>query len=110
LGPSITRKTDIRTKSGVSAQAQAGVLVRASKTDPFWAITKHADIIQIAKQPQLFLNGPRLLIFVNESGTEESPTPPFRHLLDMDPPITATIGDSQPALHAARGASAAARN
>jgi len=56
------------------------------KTDPFWAITKHADIIQIAKQPQLFLNGPRLLIFVNESGTEESPTPPFRHLLDMDPP------------------------
>ena len=56
------------------------------KTDPFWAITKHADIIQIAKQPQLFLNGPRLLIFVNETGTEESPTPPFRHLLDMDPP------------------------
>src|SRR6266446_2082070 len=56
------------------------------KTDPFWAITKHADIIQIAKQPQLFLNGPRLLVFVNESGTEESPTPPFRHLLDMDPP------------------------
>src|SRR5882757_8555799 len=56
------------------------------KTDPFWAITKHADIIQIAKQPQLFLNGPRLLVFVNESGTDESPTPPFRHLLDMDPP------------------------
>ena len=57
-----------------------------ANVDPFWAITKHADIIQIAKQPQLFLNGPRLLIFVNETGTEESPTPPFRHLLDMDPP------------------------
>ena len=56
------------------------------KHKPFWAITKHADIIQIAKQPQLFLNGPRLLVFVNESGTDESPTPPFRHLLDMDPP------------------------
>ena len=56
------------------------------KTDPFWAITKHADIIQISKQPTLFLNGPRLLVFVNESGFEESPTPPFRHLLDMDPP------------------------
>jgi cytochrome P450 len=56
------------------------------KTDPFWAITKHADIIQISKQPNLFLNGPRLLVFVNESGFEESPTPPFRHLLDMDPP------------------------
>src|SRR5258708_5244567 len=56
------------------------------KTDPFWAITKHADIIQISKQPRLFLNGPRLLVFVNEDGVEESPTPPFRHLLDMDPP------------------------
>ena len=56
------------------------------KTDPFWAITKHADIVQISKQPRLFLNGPRLLVFVNESGMEESPTPPFRHLLDMDPP------------------------
>ena len=56
------------------------------QTDPFWAITKHADIIQISKQPTLFLNGPRLLVFVNESGFEESPTPPFRHLLDMDPP------------------------
>jgi|HubBroStandDraft_4_1064222.scaffolds.fasta_scaffold19922_3 cholest-4-en-3-one 26-monooxygenase len=56
------------------------------KTDPFWAITKHADIIQISKQPRLFLNGPRLLVFVNEDGFEDSPTPPFRHLLDMDPP------------------------
>lgn len=56
------------------------------KTDPFWAITKHADIIQISKQPRLFLNGPRLLIFVPEEGFQETGTPPFRHLLDMDPP------------------------
>jgi cytochrome P450 len=57
------------------------------KTDPFWAITKHADIVEISRQPLLFLNGPRLLVFVNESGMEPSPTPPFRHLLDMDPPV-----------------------
>jgi len=57
------------------------------KTYPFWAITKHADLVQISKQPRLFLNGPRLLVFVNESGMEQSPTPPFRHLLDMDPPV-----------------------
>jgi cholest-4-en-3-one 26-monooxygenase len=56
-------------------------------TDPFWAITRHADIVEISKQPRLFLNGPRLLVFVNESGMEQSPTPPFRHLLDMDPPV-----------------------
>ncbi len=29
---------------------------------PFWAITKHADITMVSKQPELFLNGPRLFI------------------------------------------------
>ncbi len=29
---------------------------------PFWAITKHADVIEISKQPDRFLNGPRLVI------------------------------------------------
>jgi cholest-4-en-3-one 26-monooxygenase len=55
-------------------------------TDPFWAITKHTDIVQISRQPRLFLNGPRLLVFVAEPGMEMQETPPFRHLLDMDPP------------------------
>ena len=52
--------------------------------DPFWAITKHADIIEIGKQPDLFLNAPRLAIF-----TKDLPPPPegqVRHLLNMDPP------------------------
>src|SRR6187401_2710223 len=30
---------------------------------PFWAITKHADIVWISKQPELFLNAPRLAVF-----------------------------------------------
>lgn len=29
---------------------------------PFWAITKHADVTEISKQPDIFLNGPRLTI------------------------------------------------
>ena len=29
---------------------------------PFWAITKHADVTEISKQPDVFLNGPRLTI------------------------------------------------
>jgi cytochrome P450 len=29
---------------------------------PFWAITKHADITTIGKRPDLFLNGPRLVL------------------------------------------------
>jgi cytochrome P450 len=58
--------------------------------EPFWAITKHADIIHIATEPRLFLNGPRLLIVTNEYGTPpaegEQRQLPFKHLLDMDPP------------------------
>jgi len=52
--------------------------------DPFWVITKHADIIAIGKQPELFLNAPRLAVF-----TRDLPPPPegaSRHLLNMDPP------------------------
>jgi cholest-4-en-3-one 26-monooxygenase len=55
-------------------------------TDPFWAITKHADIVQISKQPKLFINSKRLLVFVPDKPSEEEPVPPFRHLLNMDPP------------------------
>src|SRR5262245_17216970 len=51
--------------------------------EPFWAITKHADIIEISKQPDLFLNAPKLAVF-----TLDLPAPPegeVRHLLNMDP-------------------------
>jgi cholest-4-en-3-one 26-monooxygenase len=52
--------------------------------EPFWAITKHADIIAIGKQPELFLNSQRLAVF-----TRDLPPPQegqSRHLLNMDPP------------------------
>jgi len=52
--------------------------------EPFWVITKHADIIAIGKQPEIFLNAPRLAVF-----TRDLPPPPegqARHLLNMDPP------------------------
>ncbi len=50
--------------------------------EPFWCITKHADIIWIGKQPKLFLNGPRLAVF-----TTNLPRPDdVHHLLNMDPP------------------------
>ena len=29
---------------------------------PFWAITKHADIMEISKRPDIFINSPRLTI------------------------------------------------
>ncbi len=53
--------------------------------EPFWAITKHADIVTIGRQPKIFLNGPRLLVITRDlviPGGENL----FRHLLNMDPP------------------------
>ncbi len=55
-----------------------------TNVDPFWAITKHADIIAIGKQPQLFLNGPRLAVFTRELVPPEEGQ--VQHLLNMDPP------------------------
>jgi cytochrome P450 len=52
---------------------------------PFWAITKHADVIRISKQPTKNRNEPRLAVF-------PAYAPPLpeerivRHLLVMDPP------------------------
>src|SRR5262245_10224846 len=52
--------------------------------DPFWAITKHADIVEISKQPEKFLNQPRLAVFTRE--LEPPDEGAIRHLLNMDPP------------------------
>jgi cytochrome P450 len=52
--------------------------------EPFWAITKHADIIEISKQPELFLNAPRLAVFTRD--LQPPPEGTVRHLLNMDPP------------------------
>src|SRR5713226_6695807 len=60
--------------------------------DPFWAITKHADIIQISKQPKVFLNGPRLLVLPRDQNIEGGDML-FRHLLNMDPPEHAKYRD-----------------
>jgi cholest-4-en-3-one 26-monooxygenase len=52
--------------------------------EPFWAVTRHADIVELGKQPGIFLNAPRLAVF-----TLDVPPPPegtSRHLLTMDPP------------------------
>lgn len=58
--------------------------IDSGEHEPFWAITKHADIVELSKQPKLFLNEPRLAVFSNNV-----PPPPeatSRHLLNMDPP------------------------
>ena len=55
---------------------------------PFWAVTKHEDIVTLSKQPRRFQNGPRLAVFPPDPGQteEERPDEFGRHLLIMDPP------------------------
>jgi cholest-4-en-3-one 26-monooxygenase len=52
--------------------------------DPFWAITKQADLIEISRQPRIFLNQPRMAIFTRDLPPPEEGS--SRHLLNMDPP------------------------
>jgi len=49
---------------------------------PFWAITKHADIVTIGKRPDVFWNGPRLTI--SHLPEEPNSFPPT--LIQLDPP------------------------
>jgi cytochrome P450 len=50
---------------------------------PFWAITKHSDITEISKQPERFLNAPRLTIS-HQPEQRNDEFPPT--LIQMDPP------------------------
>ena len=51
----------------------------------FWAVTRRADIVWISKQPERFINGPRLAIF-EEGAPVEGERTFVRQLLNMDPP------------------------
>jgi cholest-4-en-3-one 26-monooxygenase len=52
---------------------------------PFWAITKHEDIIKLSRQPGTNLNAPRLAVFPQFAPPEEDERI-ARHLLVMDAP------------------------
>jgi cytochrome P450 len=54
---------------------------------PFWAITRHADITAISKQPDLFLNGPRLFVHpMLENAPPEMDIDRPATLIEMDNP------------------------
>jgi cytochrome P450 len=55
------------------------------EVEPFWAITKYADIVQISKQPGLFASSKNLAVLVVEPGGAADP-PAACHLLNMNPP------------------------
>jgi len=49
--------------------------------DPFWAITKHADIVEVGKNPDDFIIAPRIAVFSRDVPAD---VVPLRHLLSMD--------------------------
>jgi cytochrome P450 len=55
-----------------------------SEGESFWAITRHADIVDISRRPDDFLNAPRLIMSYDPGITAEDF--PVRMLLNMDPP------------------------
>ena len=56
---------------------------RGDECTPFWAITRHEDIVLVSRRPKELLNAPRLAVFPEGTPPEE---PIARHLLNMDPP------------------------
>jgi cytochrome P450 len=58
---------------------------------PFWAITKHAHICEISKQPDRFLNGPGIVVQTQEIAEriargEKGPFDVMQTIITMDPP------------------------
>jgi cytochrome P450 len=54
----------------------------------FWAVTKHADIREVSKQPELFVNGEGMTI-VNEEvmlRQRQGSVPQMKTIINMDPP------------------------
>jgi len=68
--------TRLRAEEPVSYQEQVSGI-------PYWAVTKHADIVTVSQRPQIFLNGPRLTISHEEEEILDE-FPPT--LIQMDPP------------------------
>jgi cytochrome P450 len=56
---------------------------------PFWAVTKHADICAISKEPKVFLNAPGIVVTTEEQARlrdEDEGLGMMRTIIEMDPP------------------------
>ncbi len=57
------------------------------RVEPFWAITRHADITSISKQPDKFLSGPGITLAPADQVGEDVPGfSSMRVVISMDPP------------------------
>jgi hypothetical protein len=53
---------------------------------PYWAITKHADVIEVSKQPERFLNGPGMTIIRKREEESQGSFMQMRTIINMDQP------------------------
>ncbi|MEJ2376811.1 MAG: cytochrome P450 [Pseudolabrys sp.] len=67
-------------------------LVEAEGFDPFWAVTKHADILEVSRQNDLFHNGDRATALIPRASDEKARAStggsphPIRTIVHMDAP------------------------
>jgi cholest-4-en-3-one 26-monooxygenase len=54
--------------------------------EPFWAITKHTDLVNVSRQPELFRSRQILFVTKDEPGSPLPEEPVLRQLLNMNPP------------------------
>ncbi len=59
-----------------------------TRFEPFWAITKHADIVEISTQPELFRSEPGIIVTnrVQDEALENSAFSLMRVIIMIDPP------------------------
>ncbi len=53
---------------------------------PFWAITKHSDIVEISKQPDKFLNEPGATLSPDQGEGQDDLSKQIKTVINMDPP------------------------
>ena len=52
---------------------------------PFWAITKHADVVEVSKHPDVFLNAPGMTLVREREGDDDTQQQ-IHTVINMDPP------------------------
>ena len=79
-GPPHELFTSLRRAEGVSRW-------EIPKVEPFWAITRHADLCSISKQPDAFLSEPGITLAPEDRGANDIPGfNAMRVVISMDPP------------------------
>lgn len=79
-GPPHEAWTKMRQESPVQYCKPAGF-------EPFWAITKYTDIIEVSRRPELFANAPGIMILdASRAGQTTEKTFGMRTIIEMDPP------------------------